>query len=150
MKRYIICDIDGTVADLTHRRHHVENRPKNWKAFQEASIDDPPHQDIVALLERLDQTHQVILVSGRNESERSLTEKWFRKHVNIFMPPLFMRHWTDYRADDIVKEEIYLKTLKPQYITPETTWFVLDDRQRVVDMWRRNGFRVLQVAPGDF
>jgi len=27
---------------------------------------------------------------------------------------------------------------------------VLDDRNRVVAMWRRRGFRVLQVANGDF
>jgi hypothetical protein len=25
-----------------------------------------------------------------------------------------------------------------------------DDRQRVVDMWRRNGITCFQVAPGDF
>ncbi len=28
--------------------------------------------------------------------------------------------------------------------------FVMDDRQRVVDMWRSKGLKCLQVAPGDF
>ena len=29
-------------------------------------------------------------------------------------------------------------------------WFVLEDRQCVVDMWRGEGLTCLQVAPGDF
>jgi len=27
----VIFDIDGTLADLSKRRHHIEKRPKNWK-----------------------------------------------------------------------------------------------------------------------
>jgi hypothetical protein len=27
---------------------------------------------------------------------------------------------------------------------------VVDDRQKVVDMWRENGLTCFQVAPGDF
>ena len=29
----IIVDIDGTVADLEHRRHWLDCKPKNWKEF---------------------------------------------------------------------------------------------------------------------
>lgn len=43
----IIFDIDGTLADIAHRRHHVETKPKNWSAFQVAAHLDGCHEVIV-------------------------------------------------------------------------------------------------------
>lgn len=57
-----------------------------------------------------------------------------------------MRPANDHRPDDIIKQEM-LDKLKAE---GHDIWFVVDDRQRVVDMWRRNGITVLQCAPGDF
>ena len=34
----VICDIDGTVADCSHRLHWIQSKPKNWKAFVFLSI----------------------------------------------------------------------------------------------------------------
>lgn len=34
--RLILCDVDGTVADLSHRLHHIrreDGKPKDWEAF---------------------------------------------------------------------------------------------------------------------
>lgn len=43
MQKTIVFDIDGTLADLSHRRHHVESRPKNWDAFFEDISEDKPN-----------------------------------------------------------------------------------------------------------
>ena len=56
-----------------------------------------------------------------------------------------MRQDGDFRRDDIVKQEILDK-----YIDKDRVLFVLDDRDQVVDMWRRNGLTCFQVAEGDF
>ena len=32
----VIVDIDGTISDVEHRRHHLMAKPKNWKAFNAA------------------------------------------------------------------------------------------------------------------
>jgi hypothetical protein len=58
---------------------------------------------------------------------------------------LYMRQDGDFRRDDIVKQEILDK-----YIDKDRVLFVLDDRDQVVDMWRRNGLTCFQVAEGDF
>jgi hypothetical protein len=29
----ILVDIDGTLADCTHRLHHIQKQPKDWDAF---------------------------------------------------------------------------------------------------------------------
>jgi hypothetical protein len=56
-----------------------------------------------------------------------------------------MRKDGDFRADYIVKQEIL-----DAHIPKDRVLFVLDDRQQVVDMWRRNGLMCFQVAEGNF
>ena len=36
----IIFDIDGTIADIEHRRVYVRSKPKNWRAFIKAIPKD--------------------------------------------------------------------------------------------------------------
>jgi hypothetical protein len=56
-----------------------------------------------------------------------------------------MRKDGDFRADNVVKQEIL-----DAHIDKDRVLFVLDDRQQVVDMWRRNGLTCFQVAEGNF
>jgi hypothetical protein len=52
----------------------------------------------------------------------------------------------DNRPDEVIKLELYKLHVEPDY----KILFVLDDRNKVVDMWRDNGLKCLQVANGDF
>ena len=87
----------------------------------------------------------VIVMSGRDESCRTETERWLNKH-NIPFDFLFMRPEGDMRKDNIIKHELFNKYVRDNYDVK----FVLDDRQQVVDMWRKMGITCLQVAEGDF
>ncbi len=143
----IISDIDGTIADLTHRLHHIApGKPKNWDAFFEACSEDTPHQDVIDIIHGFEYKHwiELIFVSGRSDVVRNQTTRWLNK-VGFTKFDLYMRKAGDHRPDDIVKAQIYNKFLKDKDI-----WFVLDDRDRVVNMWRSHGIRCLQVAPGNF
>ena len=93
----------------------------------------------------ISRTVEVIYVSGRMEVSRDATVQWLARH-KFPRGALHMRADGDYRRDDIVKEEI----LDRLGLLPQQVLCVLDDRDRVVAMWRRRGFRVLQVAPGDY
>jgi hypothetical protein len=142
----IIMDIDGTLADLTHRRHFVATKPKNWPAFDKGIPDDTPHEDIIYLNNLLFRAgHQIIISSGRSDRQRVQTEDWLTKY-GVCYQAIYMRRDGDYRSDDIVKEEMLEQMIKDGW-DPKMAF---DDRQRVVDMWRRRGIRCLQVAPGDF
>ncbi len=151
MKRTIICDIDGTLADRSHRLRHIKPGPgqrKNWAACFDEVMYDAVHVDMRMVLDRLHGAgdHPVVYVSGRMERCRHATERWLIN--NCFPPgPVFMRRDGDYRPDYTVKEEILDRHLK---LTPADVLCVLDDRDQVVDMWRTRGFRVLQVADGAF
>lgn len=168
--RTIIVDIDGTLADIAHRRHYVASKPKNWKAFNAAMPGDILNEDIADLVRLIWLGHDqpdrqevaVILASGRGEESRQITTDWLLAH-NIWpevtdpnwvfpKPPLFtykrlyMRPAGDNRSDVIVKREI-LDQIKRDGYEP---FMALDDRDGVVAMWREAGLRCLQVAPGDF
>lgn len=145
-KSIVIFDIDGTLADITHRRHFVEGvKKKNWVKFNQAMVDDVPKNDIVALYNALYNKYHVIVVSGRTDDFRLVTEDWFKKW-HIPLNELYMRRFGDYRADSIIKEEILHKLQAKGY----KIQFVVDDRDQVVKMWRSHGITCLQCDYGDF
>ena len=145
---YIICDLDGTLADISHREHHAQGDRKNWKRFFEGIPEDAIAEVVANILKHYSKTHKIILVSGRPEHTRENTISWLRKHVPWLKPiHLFMRPDGDFRPDNIVKAEIYEDQIKPEHGEP---FFVLDDRDKVVKMWREKGLVCLQVAEGNF
>ena len=142
----VVVDIDGTVANNDHRQHHVQKKPKKWHLFNATMHLDTAHQDVVDLVKYLQKDFPIVFCSGRGEEEREVTEKWLREVAGFeTWAALHMRGAGDHRDDSIIKSElldIILETFQ--------VWFALDDRQRVVEMWRARGIRCLQVAPGDF
>jgi hypothetical protein len=69
--------------------------------------------------------------------------KWLaEKGVNYH--DLLLRKDKDRRADSVVKREM-LATIDKSKIL-----FVVEDRSRVVEMWRSEGLVCLQCAPGEF
>jgi hypothetical protein len=158
MKCYIF-DVDGTLANIEHRRHYIEQSPKNWPEFKARCYDDTPITHIVDLCRILywhareeahaydyDMEYDVVLVSGRNECQRHLTELWLFEVALLPPMKLYMRADGDYRSDEIIKFEL-LQQVRADGYEPIMSF---DDRDRVVSMWRNNGIPCAQVAPGDF
>jgi phosphoglycolate phosphatase-like HAD superfamily hydrolase len=146
----IIFDIDGTLSDVSHRRHFVENGNQQWDLFFKAITGDEPIKPIVNLARLLIRSNEqaVLLVTGRPERTRNDSVEWLLKHgLEVeFDSRLFMRKNGDSRADYVVKREI-LDDVRKAGFEPV---LVFDDRQSVVEMWREQGIRVAQVAPGNF
>lgn len=156
----VIFDIDGTLADGSHRMHHIQSKPKNWKAFFEAQVDDPPIKPVVNLLQELWATHNTILFcTARPEDYRAQTEKWLKDVVMnapwwpnpVYPRPnreplLYMRAKGDFRNDDIVKSELLDQMIREGY----DPVIAFEDRKRVVKMFRERGLIVCHVAEGDF
>lgn len=117
---------------------------KNHDAYFAEAGADTPYDDIIRLVRMLSEEFIPIIVSGRPDDKcGKITEDWLLDY-GVPFEHLFMRRGGDYQNDDLVKEEI-LKFLPKERIS-----YVIDDRDRVVQMWRKNGLRVLQVANGDF
>jgi predicted secreted acid phosphatase len=144
--RCYLFDIDGTIADLTHRLHHIEKTPKDWDAFFDSCHKDAPIPHIVELAALISKHARVIFVSGRSDRCRSETMEWLCKHGLGQSVGLFMRKDGDHRPDNVVKLEL-LEQIKSRGYEPIMAF---DDRNQVVEMWRANGVPCAQVAPGDF
>jgi predicted kinase len=128
----IVVDLDGTLALITDRNvYDAENC--------ERDLLNQPVADIAARYDH------VVLCSGRQDQHRPQTERWLAAN-NVRYDGLYMRATGDQRTDSIVKEELYREHILGKW----NVLFVLDDRQQVVDTWRRLGLTCLQVAPGDF
>jgi len=143
----VICDIDGTVADLTHRRHWVATKPKNWKAFFQNIEQDKPIDSVINTIQALHSNWcQIIFCSGRGDEHRDVTRAWLIRHIGEWIEnqPLYMRAQGDFRADDIVKEELLAKMRVDGY----NPTMAFDDRARVCNMWIRNGIFVFDVSQG--
>ena len=140
----VIFDIDGTLADVSERIHHVEKKPKNWPAFFQGMAQDKAIHSMVRLCNILYASGiQIILCSGRNEEHRGQTITWLAgQGVNYH--DLLLRKNNDRRPDSVVKREMLGVIDKSKIL------FVVEDRSRVVEMWRSEGLVCLQCAPGEF
>ena len=146
MSKIIVFDIDGTLANIEHRRQYVASKPKNWYAFNAAMKYDTVNEDIANLLDIfVDKGYVIILCSGRGEETRAVTEQWLQDN-NLLYQKLYMRPAKDYRPDYVIKLEL-LEQIRKDYGEPYM-WF--DDRNQVVDAIRAAGVRVCQVAEGNF
>jgi predicted kinase len=145
MRRVVIFDIDGTLANCSHRIHHVKGPgPKDWDAFFAKMGDDVPVPDVVDVYHALgDAGYSRVICTGRPEKYRRLTETWLRDAWVCDYEALYMRPNDDTRPDHVVKREILSLIRKDGY----EPWLVIDDRQSVVDMWRDEGLTCLQCAP---
>src|ERR1022692_4191987 len=95
-----LCDVDGTLADNSHRVHFVRSKPKNWAAYQALAHLDTPIMPVVELVRSLALAQNlIILVSGRGEQERPVTMECLGRH-KIPWWKLYMRAEGDFRPDD--------------------------------------------------
>ena len=146
MTKVIVFDIDGTLANIEHRRSFVATKPKNWKAFNAGIPNDTPHEDIVTLSSMLVSCgNTLLLCSGRGEEQRDVTVDQMNE-FGVLYSKLYMRPAKDHRPDDIIKVEL-LQQIREEFGNP---WLWFDDRTRVVNAIRAEGVRVLQVCAGDF
>lgn len=134
----VLCDIDGTLADGTHREHFLHGEKKDWQSYYALLSDDAPIDIICRWIYAEKHERTVILVSGRPDTYQNETIAWLDKH-GIGYDYLLMRSGGDKRPDTQVKADI-LKLLPKEKIV-----CVIDDRPSVVRMWKENGLRVVSV-----
>jgi phosphoglycolate phosphatase-like HAD superfamily hydrolase len=146
MSNCVIFDMDGTLADNSHRQHHLTGAKKNWAAFNEGIGEDTPHTPVAELARILLRAGlSIIICTGREERYRRVTETWMTMH-DIPGERIYMRADGDYRPDHVIKLEL-LAQIRRDGFDP---LLVIDDRNSVVKMWRDAGLTCLQAAEGDF
>src|SRR3569832_1684161 len=105
-KSIVIVDIDGTLADVQHRLHHIKGPgKKNWSQFFRNAHKDELIAIVVRWVNNLSPEFKAILITGRPDDYRKDTEAWLKQH-KIRYSKLYMRRSGDNRPDTIVKKEL--------------------------------------------
>jgi hypothetical protein len=133
-------DIDGVVADVRHRLHHVERAPKDWGAFFAGAADDPPLAVGVDRVRALLADHEVVFLTGRPERLRRVTQQWLDRH-GLGGPRLVMRPRGDYRPARQTKAEEIRRLARGRSVA-----LVLDDDPEVCATLRAAGWPVEQAS----
>ena len=153
----IVCDIDGTIANIEHRvpilyDGETDRRKfkdwqgkKNWKDFFAAMSEDTLRTEVAEKVLQLQKETgaYVVFVSARGMEWEKETAEWLQKNCPIIPYTLIMRQQGDRRDDEIIKREIYDRFLKHYKVVK-----VFDDRPRVVRMWRELGLDVEDCGDG--
>jgi phosphoglycolate phosphatase-like HAD superfamily hydrolase len=134
-----VFDVDGVLADVRHRLHHVERRPKDWDAFFAAALDDPPLTTGVALAQASAQDCDVVYVTGRPERCRADTLAWFARH-GLPQGELRMRDDRDRRPARLAKPGLLCRLAAGRRVA-----VVVDDDAQVCDAYEAAGYRVLRA-----
>jgi phosphoglycolate phosphatase-like HAD superfamily hydrolase len=146
-KHAVIFDVDGTLCDVRHIRHHVQSsqegvkfRP-NFQKFHSESIDSPAHDEVRRLALKVRALGMAVLVvTGREARWRSLTMLWMAKH-DIPYDELWNRHEKDYRPDHVIKSEIQVEISK-RYLPI----LAVDDRPDIIRVWSTAGIPTALVS----
>lgn len=134
----IIVDIDGTLA--------LKSPERDIHDYHLVHLDTPNTAVVNLVTNLASHNWHPIIMSGRSEDCREVTQNWLDKNVwpNL---PLYMRPSRDHRPDWIVKNELFDAHIRDRFHVR----FVLDDRDQVVTLWRdRLQLPTFQVAYGDF
>jgi hypothetical protein len=130
--KWVFVDMDGTLANCFGIRN----------AYDERVLLDKPYPVVVAWVRALAYDHNILVLSGRKERSGDDTCTWMERE-GVPFDRMLMRATNDNRHDQIVKKE-----LLEMFLTLFQKWeidFILDDRPKVVKMWKENGLTVFPV-----
>lgn len=143
----ILVDLDGTLADIRHRLPLIQRDVPDWDAFYAACFNDKPKQWCVELIfAMIAAGFNVKIVSARSKTVEATTVAWLREKTDLgelldsgkLTLNMIRQSNKDYTPDQDLKRKWLYSFGK------EKVLFVVDDRQRVVDMWRAEGLTCLQ------
>lgn len=131
LPRCVLVDIDGTVADKG-TRSPFDRPAARW---HHVGLDTPKWPIIRLVKAMRESGYAIVFFSGRDAVCCSETTVWLNEHFGWQTTDyaLFMRPERDNRKDSIIKQELFTRHILGRYYVE----FVVDDRQQVVDMWRR-------------
>ena len=168
MKKTIIFDLDGTLANIDTRRNMSlkPNGKLDWDIFAAPNSIlalDKPNAPVIKMAQMFKADgFKIVIFSGRNDRGFDATVQWLNNnHVPfdllVMRPDKFKdKSWPIADGNPatpdmrFMPDEILKKVMLDTFVDINDVFLVVDDRQKVVDMWRDLGLNTFQVAPGDF
>lgn len=137
---YAVLDIDGVLADVSHRLRYLAPGRKNWDAFFAAAPKDRPLAEGVEVARTLARDYEIAYVTGRPSRYRGDTLAWLAEHG---LPPglLIMRTAGDRRPAELTKLAAIRRLAGTRPVA-----VVVDDDPDVCAAVRKAGFTVFEAT----
>ena len=146
MKKLVVVDLDGTLTCMDHRMHLILGGNPNWSLFYKQSAYDTPRTDVIETVNLLkNKGTDILILTGRSDEVENETREWLHDN-GVYYDYLIMRRDGDKTPDIILKKENLDKYLAEQGYTKKDVLCMFEDRDRVVDMWRNEGYTCFQVV----
>ena len=167
-KRTVIFDLDGTLANIDVRRDKSlkPNGKLDWDIFAAPSSIknwDKPNDPVIQMAKLFHQDgFKIVIFSGRNDRGFDATIDWLTWwdvpfDLLVMRPDKFKdSSWPIADGNPatpdmrFMPDEILKKKMLDTFVDINDVFLVVDDRDKVVKMWRDLGLNTFQVAPGDF
>ena len=167
-KKTVIFDLDGTLANIDTRRNMSlkPNGKLDWDIFAAPNSIlalDKPNAPVIKMAQMFKADgFKIVIFSGRNDRGFDATVQWLNDFkvpfdLLVMRPDKFKdKSWpiadgnpatSDMR---FMPDEILKKKMLDTFVDINDVFLVVDDRDKVVKMWRDLGLNTFQVAPGDF
>jgi phosphoglycolate phosphatase-like HAD superfamily hydrolase len=141
--RAAVVDLDGVLSDAASRQHYLESPRRDWRAFFDACGDDPVIEEVRVLLDLLDPTLRIVLLTARPERVHHLTEAWLR-HYEIRWDLLIMRP----DSEQELAREWKHSAVKALRAKGFELLLAIEDDRRNVDMFRGAGVPCIYFHSG--
>jgi phosphoglycolate phosphatase-like HAD superfamily hydrolase len=139
----VVFDMDGVLSDASSRQHFLEYPRRDWEAFFEACGDDTPVDEVARLLEVLDPTLQIVLLTARPLRVRPQTVAWLDRY-KLRWDLLIMREWGDYSASRAFKRSSVGDLRRYGF----DLCLAFEDDRRNVDMFHAEGVPCVYIHSG--
>ncbi len=138
-----VVDIDGVLSDAASRQHYLEAPRRDWQGFFEACGDDPVIEEVKVLLDLLDPTLRVVLLTARPQRVHQLTEAWLHRY-KIRWDVLITRPWGDYD----LSREFKQGTVRDLRRAGFDLRLAFEDDRRNVEMFRGEQIPCIYIHSG--
>ena len=168
MKNTVIFDLDGTLANIDSRRD-ISMKPNgklDWDIFAAPNSIlalDEPNAPVIKMAQMFKADgFKIVIFSGRNDRGFDATVQWLNDFkvpfdLLVMRPDKFKdKSWPIADGNPatpdmrFMPDEILKKKMLDAFVDIDDVFLVVDDRDKVVKMWRDLGLNTFQVAPGDF
>lgn len=136
----VIFDIDGTLMDESHRSEHRDK--KDWETYFSLCDLDTPFEPIIELTKQYKaKGYEVWLMTGRAEMCKEKTIQSMNQHGVVY-------DHLKMRSKDVMIPDYVLKPAwVSKYIGLERVEAVYDDREDVLNGFRKKGLNAIDVKP---
>jgi hypothetical protein len=139
---YAVFDLDGTLINIESVAHFAAD--KEWDAFHEATLDCPPHDDMIRFALMCQRLCDLIICTAKPIKLHDRALNWLSAH-GILPDAMLMRPSHDYRPSAELKLDLIKEHLGDDW--KSQVLFTVEDRDKMVDAWRAAGATCLQCSP---